>query len=295
MLLRQPSIRAGIVAPHGTIPAQIVGGTRVRRVTGDPSAHETIGRHETPGRNPGERFLHELSRHPFPAPRPLPVEYRPMASMIVGERRPVRVSTSPASRRALARVGKRAATTGDTIHLDRPRPAPEVIAHELTHVAHPSPTPRFFADDDRGPEERQAQRVAAVMRRSPILPGVRSLGSTPTVQRAPSAGTVSAAALATSITRSPSQTTSSPTHPSAIQRFTTTATAQTTTTSPASTTASTAPPDTPASMTPANATQHATAPTTSEALAQFERILELLEDRIMSELERRGGRFRGGL
>jgi hypothetical protein len=48
-------------------------------------------------------------------------------------------------------------------------------------------------------------------------------------------------------------------------------------------------------MTPANATGPATAPSTSETLAQFERILELLEDRIMSELERRGGRFRGGL
>ena len=79
----------------------------------------------------------------------------------------------PGLRRALARVGKLAATTGDTIHLASPRPAPEVIAHELTHVAHPSPVPRFFDDDDRGPEERQAEQVAAIMRRAPILPRTR--------------------------------------------------------------------------------------------------------------------------
>jgi hypothetical protein len=218
----------------------------------------------------------------------LPVEYQSMASVIVGVRQPVRVSTSHASRRALARVGKRAATTGDTIHLDHPRPAPEVIAHELTHVAHPSPAPRFFADDHRGPEERQAERVAAVMRRSPILPGVRSLGSTPTIQRAQASGTVSAAALATSLTRSQPQAVSTPTpptQPTSIQRFTTTSDA---------TAPNIAPPNTPTPTAPGGATPQAAAPTTSETLAQFERILEMLEDRIMSELERRGGRFRGG-
>jgi hypothetical protein len=212
-----------------------------------------------------------------------------MASVIVGQRQPVRVSTSPASRRALARVGKRAATTGDTIHLDRTRPAPEVIAHELTHVAHPSPAPRFFADDHRGPEERQAEKVAAVMRRSPILPGVRSLGSTPTVQRAPASavasGTVSAAALAESITRARPTTTA--TAPESIQR----APVQRFSTADATTTS---PPTATTASTTRNSTSQATAPTTSETLAQFERILELLEDRIMSELERRGGRFRGG-
>jgi hypothetical protein len=33
---------------------------------------------------------------------------------------------------------------------------------------------------------------------------------------------------------------------------------------------------------------------TPDLLTQFDRILELLEDRILRELERRGGRFRGG-
>ena len=186
------------------------------RVSRTPSGPQTLGRAETLGWGAGGEFLDELSRHPFTAPRPLPIEYRPIATVIVGER-PVRVSTSTASRRALARVGKRAATTGDTIHLDRERPAPEVIAHELTHVAHPSPSPRFFADDDRGPEERQAEQVAAVMRRSPILPRTIAAdavaapatttrtGSNHTIRRsttpaAAGAGTISAAALAASIT-----------------------------------------------------------------------------------------------
>jgi hypothetical protein len=216
-----------------------------------------------------------------------------MASVIVGPQQPVRVSTSQASRRALARVGKRAATTGDTIHLDHTRPAPEVIAHELTHVAHRSPAPRFFADDHRGPEERQAEKVAAVMRRSPILPGVRSLGSTTSVQRAPASTTTtttttSAAALADSITRprptpiGTAHATATPTAPETIQR--TSIQRLATTTAPAAAT----------TQSTTDSTSRAAAPTTSETLDQFEHILELLEDRIMSELERRGGRFRGG-
>jgi hypothetical protein len=67
-----------------------------------------------------------------------------------------------------------AATTGDTIHLD-PDAVPrsrldEVVAHELTHIAHPSPAPRFFDDIDDSPEERRAEQVARVMARSPLAP-----------------------------------------------------------------------------------------------------------------------------
>ena len=84
------------------------------------------------------------------------------------------LSTDTASRKALRSVGKVAATTGDTIHLDR-QAIPtarldEVMAHELTHIAHPSPTPRFFDDLDDSPEERTAEHVGRIMARSPMAP-----------------------------------------------------------------------------------------------------------------------------
>ena len=117
------------------------------------------------------RFLTELSHGERRQPQPLPAPYRPMAEAITGHHR-VLISTDDASRRALRAVNKVAATTGDVIHLAAPPVVgprhTEVMAHELTHVAHPSPAPRFFADDDRGPEERRADEIARVIARSPL-------------------------------------------------------------------------------------------------------------------------------
>jgi hypothetical protein len=215
---------------------------------------------------PAQVFADELRRHrPEPA-RPLPIHYRPLATAIVGDR-PVRLSTSQASRRALAKVGKAAATTADTIHVGTSRPTAEVIAHELTHVAHPSPVPRFFGDDDRSPEERKAEQVAAIMRRAPVLQRTTTAHST-----------VSAAALAASI--QPGAT---------VQREITTANS-------GSSTVAAPPPPTPASPPQQSPPAESDSPPHDAATtdAMFDRILELLEDRILTELERRGGRFRGG-
>ena len=125
--------------------------------------------------SPADVFLEELRRHHYQPPRPLPVRYRPLATAIVGERR-VHVSTNVASRRALQRVGKRAATTGDTIHLRRAGAAGRGARPRADPRRPPSPEPRFFADDRRGPEERQADEVARIMTRAPILPRTTAAG-----------------------------------------------------------------------------------------------------------------------
>ena len=276
--------------------------------------HKRAERAEPP-LSPADAFVAELQRHRATRPRPLPVQFRPMATVIVGER-PVHVSTDVASRRALQRVGKRAATTGGTIHLDTDRPSPEIVAHELTHVAHPSPEPRFFADDRPSPEERRAEQVAAVMRRTPILPRTSGAGAAgalpsvapahgggrshqPVIQRSPNgsrgrsgaraADTVSAAALAASIT-GPPDTVQRLVIGGHRARSAATAATMTPTAPPQSSTA-TAPYTPPVPSAPP---MEPPAPTTTEMLSQFDRILELLEDRIVAELERRGGRFRGG-
>lgn len=127
-----------------------------------------------------------------------------MAQAITGHHR-VMLSVDDASRRALRSVNKVAATTDNVIHLDKPlAPSPrvaEVLAHELTHVAHPSPAPRFFDDDISSPEERQAEQVAKVMARAPLAPN----GS---ISRARTAPTSSGAAASDVIRRSPAPTAS---------------------------------------------------------------------------------------
>src|SRR5690606_30698437 len=109
----------------------------------------------------------EVLRRAPAAPAPLPRHWRPLARAITGTRH-VRVSTNSGSRAALRAAGKVAATTGDVIHLARPlrseADAP-LLAHELTHVASPSPAPRFFDDHRDSPEERRAELVADVIRR----------------------------------------------------------------------------------------------------------------------------------
>jgi len=120
-----------------------------------------------------ERFMGELSTNVRRRPAPLPTQFRPMAEVITGGQQ-VMLSTDDASRRALRAVGKVAATTGNVIHIDRASQAgaqvSEVIAHELTHVAHPSPSPRFFDDIDHSPEEKRAEAVGRIMARSPLAP-----------------------------------------------------------------------------------------------------------------------------
>ncbi len=249
------------------------------------------------------------------------MSWRPLASAIVGPRR-VRVSTSTGSRAALAAAGKVAATTGDTIHLARPltgaSDAP-LLAHELTHVAAPSPLARFYDDDRDSPEERRAQTIAEVIRRSPVLPRPTAGGPTPSVlgRPAPAAvvrrhvaaapavtpsapGTVSADDLAQRLSgRSPASTIRrSPT--STASRAPAAPTIQRTLEQETSEVEDTEQPSTVRAPGSSPSTAARTWPIlnrdldTSGLLDLADWIMEQIEDRIERELDRRGGRYRGG-
>lgn len=185
---------------------------------------------ERPPVDLGERFLRELGRSPDVAARELPLPFQPLATAIAGSARQVKLSTDATTRRALDSVGKQAVTVGDTIHLSRPArddvQTHEVLAHELVHVANPSPVPRFFDDDHRGPEERMAEQVAQVIRRSPIVPaspvpsGSQSAPTAPTSTTAGavtggSVGGIRRATAPTSPSGSASPSTSTPSTPDA--------------------------------------------------------------------------------
>ena len=293
-------------------------------VTAPPTAlppHLTGARTQAAAQQPtvdvGARFLGELARSPRATPRPLPTRLQPLATAIAGDR-PVRLSTDTASRAALASVGKVAATTGDVVHLQRmPTTAADhaVFAHELVHAAHPSPQPRFFDDDRPSAEERQAEQVAQIIRRAPVLPRA-SAAAEPRLQRMPVApmslaprpaspatpsigptepGTVSAAALAARLTGAASgggsgggvsiQRTPAP----SIQReVSTSATIRRALGdygpsggSVGSSGSSDAASDFPYDL------------SASERRRFVQWLVENLGDRMLEELERRGGRFRG--
>jgi hypothetical protein len=275
------------------------------------AAGATLGRSNRPaGDELADRFLAELASRPRTAPYELPRHARPLAAAIVGDR-PVRISTDATTRAALRSVGKRAATAGDVVHLDRPlgtgRDDLAVLAHELTHVAHPSPAPRFFDDDRRGPEERQAEEMAEIIRRNPARPtgprrpdapqigSQRGRSSARPVAPPPRAGSASGSAPAPA-----------PPRPSTPPPGTFSASAMA-----AQITGGSAGPD------PLTPVVHQTAPPAPDVTAssssslsssdsgaaersigvtldQLDRLVEMLQDRIIVELERRGGRNRGG-
>lgn len=110
-----------------------------------------------------------MARQPLGRPRPLPAAVRPLEAAFTGRTHRVRVTTGAATRRALRAAGARAATTGATVHLPSPPSSQPrdlgVLAHELSHVAEHTGGPRFLLDghagDDRG--ERRALQVGRVV------------------------------------------------------------------------------------------------------------------------------------
>jgi len=227
-----------------------------------------------------------------------------------------------------------AATTGNTVHLVRKPDASsksvEVLAHELTHVAHPSPAPRFFDDDHHSAEERKAEIIGQIMAKSTGLPTStqaattsQALGPAPVQRRmgtanltvgAPmqkvNASQPSMPAISNAIQRTPATSSSggvsaddmlrnisegrpmprSGSKPSSIQRSGDT---QTSPTSAPTTTTNT---DTGAGAAPKG-------PTLASLLQQADSgefqdfvdlIVDVLEERVMTEVDRRGGPLRGG-
>jgi len=104
-----------------------------------------------------------VATQPLEAPRPLPSALHAMASAITGRARPPLFTTGPATRNALAAAGALGATTGTVVHLPSvPAAAPAmsaVLAHELMHTRSPVRRPRFLLDGVSGlldDDERQA-------------------------------------------------------------------------------------------------------------------------------------------
>lgn len=146
---------------------------------------------------PAQRWSGAVAARPLETPRPFPGALQPLLRRTSGGPRP-RYTAGPATRAALDAAGAHGATTGSVVHLPAPPPArlpgaPSkllgVIAHELAHARQPVGRPRFLlrtADGAADAEERSTQQVSAGI--VGALPMART-GSTGTA-----AGTVADAA-----------------------------------------------------------------------------------------------------
>lgn len=245
-------------------------------------------------------------------PVALPARFRPLADRIVGRKVAVKVVHGSVTRQALAAAGHDAATTDRTIHLpsrpDASTRTMSIVAHELEHVAAPSPTPRFHGGVD-SPEERRATAMEQVVRRlATTADRPRAVGTAGLpVGGLTAFGRAGSGVDAATIARSPSASPPGPPVPaSALHRQVSAA-------------ASTSAPDTVNRTAAASATSGGTrssnrtirregvddpmqamggssdssgAPAISPAVLSA--IIRAVEDRLLDEIERRGGLRRGG-
>ncbi|MEU4237146.1 DUF4157 domain-containing protein [Actinoplanes sp. NPDC026619] len=113
--------------------------------------------------SPRERWEAAVAARPLEAPRALPGALHAMASALSGRARPPLFTTGPNTRHALASAGALGATTGTVVHLPAAPPSgpavSAVLAHELMHTRSPVRRPRFLLDGASGlldDDERQA-------------------------------------------------------------------------------------------------------------------------------------------
>jgi len=121
--------------------------------------------------SPEDHFRAAVAERPLERPSLLPTAVLPLARAVTGRSQAPRYTTGPATRHALLAAGALGATSGSVVHLpEPPSMAPRalgVLAHELAHVAERTPRPRFLLGSlggahDQG--ERQARRVGEAAR-----------------------------------------------------------------------------------------------------------------------------------
>jgi hypothetical protein len=131
--------------------------------------------------NPEARWRAAVRSRPLENQRPFPSALRPLVESLAGGAQRASYTTGPATRHALASAGALGASTGSVVHLPtaptavrlagaatgqrvaaRPEPLLGIIAHELAHARQPVSRPRFMLGIPHGvadTEERAAQAI----------------------------------------------------------------------------------------------------------------------------------------
>jgi hypothetical protein len=150
------------LAPTGSAPRSLV---TTHRATPPRMRPERA----TPDPDPETRWRAAVAARPLEAARPFPAALRPLVSAVTGAER-ASYTTGPATRQALTAAGAHGATTGSVVHLPAaPTPAPGpllgVIAHELAHARNPVSRPRFLLEVPDGAADADERTALSVGRR----------------------------------------------------------------------------------------------------------------------------------
>jgi hypothetical protein len=262
-----------------------------------------------------DRFLEVLAASPAQRPTALPHRFQPLARGLT--QRPVLIAHDSTTRAALRAVNRPAATLGNVLHLQRSpddsAATHELIAHELVHAASAPTRPRFYAEPGHDHEEHRAMQVGLLARASrtsavdasalplakgaPVLPRVvQRTEAAPTPAGVVSSAVAPVSAASPSVQRSVGGSTG--TGGSAVSGSATSMpssrSAQGTSTSAGSRVQrSVAEGSETSSAVTTNGLSSESTATTSARLNDFEELVEMIERRVLNELERRGGRVRG--
>lgn len=255
----------------------------------------TVHLRRSPAATPRQRWEAVVAARPLETPRSLPAPYRAMAATIAGAPHPPRFTTGPATRHALAAAGALGATTGSVVHLPTP-PSPAtaaVLAHELAHARRPVRRPRFLLPSLSGvvDDDERAASAAGGLRAGGIpsdaagmsagivdqLPVGSGMGGVTDVAARVARATIIEAGASMPVPELAATGGGSPTQAAAP--------------APAP-----APAGTPPAQGSGTATTKATDVPQSTAGAQpldVELVVEAVEERLLREIERRGGRWAG--
>lgn len=135
-----------------------------------PAAAPGANRGATAGPASAEtRWRAAVASRPLESPRPFPAPLRPLVAAVTGAERAT-YTTGPATREALAAAGAHGATTGSVVHLPAapstaPGPLLGVVAHELTHARRPVSRPRFLLEGLHGGGDDDERSALALGRR----------------------------------------------------------------------------------------------------------------------------------
>jgi hypothetical protein len=168
--------RVGSLGTVGAAPAATAGRRatppRMRPEPAAPASPPASPPTATPGPrpDPATRWRAAVAARPLESPRPFPASLHPLVAAVAGSAQRATYTTGPATRHALAAAGAHGATTGSVVHLPTaPRPAPGallgIVAHELAHARQPVTRPRFLLGIPDGGADADERNALAVGRR----------------------------------------------------------------------------------------------------------------------------------
>ncbi len=123
-----------------------------------------------PAESPAARWRAAVTARPLESPRPFPASLHPLVENLAGSAQRATYTTGPATRHALAAAGAHGATTGSVVHLPTapsvaPGPLLGVVAHELAHARNPVTRPRFLLGVPHGGIDADERNALGIGRR----------------------------------------------------------------------------------------------------------------------------------